>query len=74
MTALAALSALGSTGRALLLAHAALNGAAMLVGLWAASAKPNWYQRLQIRWFHVIVYGVIGFSPLLSVSLSKATV
>jgi len=74
MTALAALSALGSSARALLFAHAALNGGAMLVGLWASAAKPGWYRRLELRWFHVIVYGAIGFSPLLSVSLSKAAV
>lgn len=74
MTALAALSELGSTSRTLLFAHAALNGCALLVGLWAATARPGWYRRLEIRWFHVIVYGAIGFSPLLSASLSKATV
>ncbi|MBV8691246.1 MAG: hypothetical protein JOZ37_09070 [Actinobacteria bacterium] len=72
MTALAALSALGSTARALLLAYSALNGVALLVGLWASASRPAWFQRLEIRWFHVIVYGAIGFTPLLSASLAKA--
>ena len=55
----------------LLTVFSALNAGAILVGLVAAARKPQWWNRLGLRWFDVVICGAVGFLPLVSYSLAS---